>query len=685
MSITKTFKGYSCEISNSPIFWTINTIDKPNKDFLNSITWTQVNFTPNFVDQFTTTIVADSENYTLLKIYEIYESVDGSTSAISYENEKIFINSNISKVLKKGYLLTFDLDLWATYGVNFLDYLNNNDYLIHVKRALSPSIYKKCVNYNNNLKDSTLNLDNYPMATLSASIDKSQLQLKKVEIIDYFDSNGFHVADSYEYIDAQTGIFQLFGDDGNTLNKPLVYIYEWRDGYYYCFLINSNGNNFTTLEINDKNITDKIAALNQFYIFGDGLHLCRDVDVLATFGINNGDISALSNKFVGIFEFNFFEFVANWFVWSGKYNKDGKYIEIDGGHSFLGFRFNRSQFLELTTTPFYQKRNWYLNGVEYNPNGSTVSYNSTTPSGYLYQQISLYGWNFSVGNSSNKDNNPLYFLSGGVMTFDGNNFNFIYSVGASGVGYINNTILNQLPGTFNCSTDSYATYINSVKSSQNTGLQIARQQLKYSTLSNLSGMLQNILTMPAKVGGSLLKGDLGGAVNNLWGGIFGTVNGGINQFKNISKYENVAKQINAQNLDAKNSATASNIGSSVATDDIKNKANLYKKYSSNSINTSFLINFPNNPNDIVKLNNYVYLYGINVEMSLNSRDLFNIDDKNKYLYIDFDANDELLRLWKPDINTELLESLKILVNNSFRIWKSWVDYSAIVYYKNDGD
>ena len=120
-------------------------------------------------------------------------------------------------------------------------------------------------------------------------------------------------------------------------------------------------------------------------------------------------------------------------------------------------------------------------------------------------------------------------------------------------------------GTYNTATDSYKEYINSVKSQQNTGLQLAKQQAIF---SGLTGGLSNLLNM----GEDVADGDGLGFLKS-------TLKFGTGIASSILKYQNKEKQIQAKNEDKRRVAKANNISSSVSSDDMNNKRNgLSAKY-----------------------------------------------------------------------------------------------------------
>lgn len=130
----KATKKYKCRISDKAIFWTINSIDKIDKNtFIKDYvpTFKEVDFTPNFIDQFTVTIVLDKSTYTMLEI------TDTETNEVMY-----FLNANISQKLSSGFTCQFDLDVFLTYAWDYYAFLAKAKYMdtAYVNRAMLPCL-----------------------------------------------------------------------------------------------------------------------------------------------------------------------------------------------------------------------------------------------------------------------------------------------------------------------------------------------------------------------------------------------------------------------------------------------------------------------------------------------------------------------------------------------------------------
>ena len=672
-------KKYTCYISSSPVFWTINSIDKPTDSYIESLEYNKIDFTPNWVDNQTITIVADKQSYTVLKL------IDNEENFTYY-----FLNSNINKKMAKGYLLTFELDVWATYCIDFMGFLaksyissKKTTYFIKVNRTNNNYVLSKLENIQYQ-PDPTLSLESYPLVEINNAVTNRYLRnFKKITIFKEMTNTNFNYNKKTDYNINALDPVQPYGPtfyvaSDNILNKPIGWVYESLDGDYIV-LVQVAQSSWLTMGLPGDIISNEDVPLDQ------DKNLRIESDTLSYLRLSD-KITFLANRFIGKFEIPFFENIKNMFIWPYANYVDGDDTKkaLDNS-SFIGFYMRRDEYLELGYSGgWYPSK--FTNGVNYDTSNNEytkLKFNDNEKlNRYVVSKSFLNNWNLAIGlkqyfNASNW--NYLSVLDNNYISFDGNNFNLIYNISNPTIASISGALYNQFRGTFNVATNSYNSYVAGSKQQQNTGLQVAKQQFLSSSFSNLSNGLQSVLTTPAKTFGSLLKGDLGGAASNLFGGIFGVVNTGLNQWNNTEKYKNYVKGVAAKNLDAKNSATANNIGSSVTTDDVTNKLNLYKKEPDDKIGNPILVNLPVNKRDIVKLNNYIYLYGKYVNAYVDSADLFKQDFSQPFIYIDCEIeNDEIYRQWMPNLNVETLELIKTMFANSFRMWNGDVDYTREV-------
>ena len=675
MSITKTFKGYACEISNSPIFWTINSIDKPSQQYLNdNIKWTKVNFTPNFIDQFTVNIVVDSDQYTLLKIYEIYDKVDSDKPdkvETTQENQKIFINANVSKILKKGYLLTFDLDIWATYIFKVFEsnYPNDNSQnfqltqLMHVNRAYSKNIletgYADDFIYKN---DPLLNFNDCGYSPIYETIREIESENGAVNLATELGRAGYISTDYMKKVTFYNASPMYYG-------KIRAYVYQLPATGSYLMVYDFR-TPYISLKVSgafNQGVTDPLEAT---IYNGRNLHAWLQ-------GSQNSGAQWIYKNFIGVYNVPFFQFLPYIDWWNGEYFIDGDptkkaYIKDVNG-------LNRTFFTSIIEPNSYIKlnKNKVTSTIKY-PNNfdpqTATSYNSVWrfnsiafrqsinfPTYYLLTKLEYENWKVGMLNPWTS------WLNGGYITFNGDTFNFYFN-NNNGDSTTNNwdkatykyIDLKSWYSTINIATDSYINYINSVKSTQNTNLQIAKQQSALGIASAVFGGIGSIAS-------SVATGGAAGAVS-AGGSLIST---GMGIANNILKYQNTKKQIDAQNADAKRSSSANNVNSNAVVDDMNNK--IYSAGgSANNITNGFNVKWPT-PQQCVQFNKIIGDYGfyIDLDMDIDTINVIFLTPEyngNTYTILDVEPDEFYIRQKLPNIDNATVEAIKTIFNNSFRIW-----------------
>lgn len=110
------FKLYA---SKFPIWWTHNSIDKPDPTYFDTLNdsenkdgfnWVEVPFTFNYKDQFTGTLIADDQYYTFFKLIDSKDD--------KFPNKYYLVESQ-TKSFQGGYELELRLDVFTTYGLDF--------------------------------------------------------------------------------------------------------------------------------------------------------------------------------------------------------------------------------------------------------------------------------------------------------------------------------------------------------------------------------------------------------------------------------------------------------------------------------------------------------------------------------------------------------------------------------------
>lgn len=641
---------YKCRLSKSPIFWTVNSIDKPSQQyFKNNIEWIDVNFTPNWVDQFTATIVTDTSDYTLMEIQEITTDGENETIKTFY-----FTNSNINKKLKNGYLLQFDLDVYLTYFYDLVSFIENKP--IKINRLYYYDLFNNFNYWNIILAniDPLLDFSNFQYYQMSIGCDNISGNATLPQV-DYLHNAGISINTS----NVNYSLSSAITSTGRASAGVTGYVYQLLSGDY---LIIYNFQN--------SNIKIKWDANNNLSVI-EGAQVHKIIQ-------NKSEFSWLQNKFVGIFTIPFYLYIKDVSFWrglgyytNGDISQNKQYVrpatsgEISGAIVTILEQtktYILQEYIQTPTTINWGETLWNLDNSTFKNNFDVMDFTKqiTTPNYMLFSKLEYENYGLPIMSPY------LRMYSNSYLSFDGNKFNTtpIYNYESIGSwinpAYITNNII-QHHGTFATSTNSYSEYINSVKSQQNTSIEIAKQQYDLNNFSNTYGTISGIFSSVAS--------------GNIFGAIDKSVNGIVKNISNLYKYQNTQKQIDAKNLDTHNVARAKNITSSVTSDDIFNKRNqVYLSNNDNRICTTYNIKLGTRTQNII-YNNMLNKYGyyINLIIPSSSDYFYPENDKNNntnYNVIDFEIDDYLINNFLSNENETLKNSLKIIMENSFRIWKN---------------
>lgn len=151
---------YTFEISSDPVWWTINSVDKPNTI---NLTFTPITLqNVNWVDSFNISFIADKNTYTYLRIN------DTTTD----EPAHYYYLETTSKRLTQGFECKGKLDVWATFlnglGGQKTRFTSTYDYPIYVDRFLNTN--KTCLEtYYNSVsylqKDEFFDYSHFPLTS----------------------------------------------------------------------------------------------------------------------------------------------------------------------------------------------------------------------------------------------------------------------------------------------------------------------------------------------------------------------------------------------------------------------------------------------------------------------------------------------------------------------------------------
>lgn len=686
----KATKKYKCRISDKAIFWTINSIDKIDKlTFLKDYvpTFKEVDFTPNFIDQFTVTIVLDKSTYTMLEI------TDTETNEVMY-----FLNANISQKLSSGFTCQFDLDVFLTYAWDYYKFLGNSNYMdtAYVNRAMNPLLWNWKNQYNVNIgdfpdvprslsmlivgqKDPLVNYNNGVPVTYS---EKIKPQYTRLTVMTNLSSDGT-ATKIVSDLDTMKRM-EIYYENTSTRKKPMCYIYELANGTYMCTIRYARGGWMRQAIPYDKLTTNAQKTLdNNFNRANIYDYYLSSQD---TPYINLGSkITFLANKFVGCFEVPFINAITDWFIWNGSFVSGSSSNRAFTDGCVMGFFLDRDGGMQLGTYDSYAYDTG--NVPRYAPKINNQAIDSSTFGevyikgaksliSFMFRYAQIINFNYNVPKHS-------YYYNGNYLTFDGNTFNLVCesNIDTAFNAYVPGATINQLRGTINISTDTFNEYVAQTKIVQNTGLQIAKQQMTNSTIDYWTNLAMSYLNAGQNMGEELADEKTPTIFKMLSPvGIAGTVLNAIQNMRNIKqKYQNYVKTMDAANQTARVTAVAKNFSSSVATDDSYVKMGLFlsANYDTGIMNR-YGVNFTLDYNRLQSDCWFLLNYGFYINQTLPIQQVFEFFTKtednryslNEYIYMDFNfPTEKYIKLWKPNANIALVEVINTLNKNSMRIWK----------------
>lgn len=655
------FKAYITKDNN--IFWTKNSTDKPSQQFFNNLmqnaNWEDLGeITPTWINQFNGQIVVDGDEYTYLKL----------TDLVKNETKYYFIDS-INKVLKNGaVVLDITLDVFCTYsyrlyfGWGYID-------PVKINRCNIPEIYKYA-------KDSQLTPD--PLLNLTYPLRYFYFQ--DVGSALYTNANAKPEGpDGYKFlygkINNKTFSYKSPMGSKNTialnnsiriikagtklLTLPLWDVYQTPDGYIYYFPI------FTTEYLNDGSgdafywdFTEWGGSGTTQYAYNGA----QWVDYIK-------DCTGWVNHYQGRFIIPF---------WSKLIRNCGAIsitIEGDPKGNKLVIGFFHKVGIRGVLEDWAARYNYIVSyGIKFS-NAITREANDLLH-WYLIREIKTVNDKYNIGY-------PLTIKSGTPATlgilpwlFETNEqYNFMFS--SSGFQYFRPSIFKfdyaiSGPETLPVSTNSYIQYLSSVQSSQNAGMQIAKQD---SIINGVQGGLNSVFGAV----GSFMSG-------NILGGVSSLVNGGFGVAKSVLQYENKKRMLDAQNADKQRSATANKFQASNYISNYINGFNSFVTYEKNVFyylwgrdGIFLMCPQPNTPT-LEYLNSVVWESGYYCDIVTNTQTPLpsNMFEREGYpfIYWDINYNTEWVKRTFTKFNNELVEAISQTMNNPVRFWRHFPDYKT---------
>ena len=659
------YKAYITD--NNKIFWTKNSVDKPTKEFFESLMgsseWVDLgNITPNFINQFNGSIVVDKDTYTYLKL------INTETDEVKY-----FSIDRVNKVLNNGFVIDITLDVFTTYTLNFYNQVES--FPIKVNRTTAYCL--ACDTYARLQRDDLITLPQIPKLHQNGREQYSlSFGYKELSWITNSLVSGYRykMSSDSEWVlrDRYTETFELVEfnrfDNGKLYSQMIFDVYQDIDGAWFIVPI-----------------------------FGEKHTQFNAVDWWAEFSVNIG--SGLNYKC-----FNYLQFVEkikNNTFWVNKYK--GRYHLPN----WMNIIANTGIPVVVNTNADDNNRSYSIlmikirNGInnfsyQYGPN--KMNFNFTTRSTPSFNQFENTKINTYALSKMSQAETPTFFFNDALIsnnTFQllGNNstlffdsinqnninYNFNETSGISMFTFGYNSLI-KLDGTetFPTSTNEYKSYLASVQSSQNTQMQLAKQNAIW-------GGVKSALSGAMGVASSLASGNVAGAVSSGMGAITGIAD-------SVMQYQNKKREMDAQNADKQRSATAKNIEPSSIESIIKNSTiTMSDVPNSRRLNIGVLdgVITSTSYNDFLKemnssmINKIVWECGYVVNKIIRINDIkstyrisFFDDMINHFIYWDIEIPNEFIKLNYPNYNNELVEAISTTINNPVRFWKTIPNYGV---------
>lgn len=660
------YKAYITD--SNKIFWTKNSVDKPTKEFfvslMGSVVWVDLgNITPNFINQFNGSLVVDKDTYTYLKL------INTETDEVKY-----YSIDRVSKVLNNGFVIDITLDVFTTYTLNFYERVES--FPIKVNRTTAYCL--ACDSYARLQRDELITLPQIPKLHQNGKEQYSlSFRYKEVSWITNSLVSGYRykmssdtewvLKERYEYGSFWIDEFSRF-DEGKLYSQMLFDVYQDVDGSWFIVPI-----------------------------FGEKSLLNNSVDWWSELSINIGN--SVNYKC-----FNYLQFtnkVKNNTFWVNKYK--GRFHLPN----WLNIITNTGIPIIINTNPDDGSRSYSIlmikirdgiNNFRYQNDSSKMNFNFTTRSTSSFNQFENTKINTYALSKMSQGETPTFFFNDALISNNtyhllGNNstlffdslnqndinYNFNETTGISMFTFGFNSLI-KLDGTetFPTSTNEYKSYLASVQSTQNTQIQLAKQNAIWGGLKSAIGGAMGVAS-------SLATGNVAGAVSSGMGAITGIAD-------SVMQYQNKKREMDAQNADKQRSATAKTIepssiesiikNSTITMNDVPNSRRLNIGVLDGVITSTSYNNFLNEMNSSL-INKIVWEAGYVVNKVIRLNDIKNtyrvsfFDDMiNQFIYWDIEIPNEFIKLNYPNFNNELIEAITTTINNPIRFWKIIPNYGV---------
>lgn len=692
--------------TDARIFWTKNSVDRPNRDYfkeiIDSANWIElVNLSPNYINQFNAQIVVNTPYIRYLRLKDRY------TNRTLY-----FTVDRINKVLKsKAYLIDITVDLYSSYVYDFFNSIELiNLYPTKINRTTAWGFY---------INNPTAQITPDPLIN---GTENGYLLLNVSPRFNGGDDNGnggnivgmfWNDEDNTRRVKVRGYLVSKNGQITNKGYGNWCNIHKYKGGLYslknmvWDMYQETNGDiilfPYCESEFTSNNLIVYTADFG-FNFFSDlgtqfpgaeafrGEYYCfNEYGQLQEYIKNN---AYFVNKFKGTF------IIPNWWLLINSGTVNLFSIE-ENGFSYkpfwaLRFKYGVNQLnqspsyryfyrLNLDSYRFDKTSNKYdlvknnLTDFTNNNNNDLNLYliSKATNPGDSFSYLNIQTMTPWIVDLSNNDG----FINMNFITSE-NKLMFSTSNNIFSLNYCVNS-METLPN----STSQYAQYLAANLDNQNFGLSVAKQQFGFGIANNIF----NHLSSGIKGVGQILSGDIGGAISTGFSSTYNFVAGTANS---VLQYQNAHRSIQIARSTALKTSTANNIYPSNEISNLVNQKSLnyyslinWNYYESN-INYSYIKYFNMYWNTTIKawnpspqlqqVNNLICDFGYNIqwtgilpqfaqEYGFN----FKLDDDfvNEFIYWDWEFNEEHIRNYFRNQNTELAEAITMLLNNPVRFWK----------------
>ena len=587
--------------SNEKVFWNTITDNKPSTTYLNQFVsrMTKQDIKINFIDFYNIQIVSQSRTITYLL-----------TTHNNY-NQYWFFNG-IAKILPNGYLLNFQLDIWATYTLPFFELLKQNNINIQLNR--SHKFNKSALLIKDEMLDSVpIIFDSYTNEYIPTTSTIEQPAYRRFLLngnnsyVEYQVSGSAEIGTSANYY----YVFKDVNDEGYMWFIPALYDEDF-------------GANVTSIHYQLNDSFNKTLNRTQIY------NTVRKLEKLRRLS------NDLDNKFLGCFILpNFFNFKNT------KLKYDWITRSIDGTNNI---------FACLTLKVAGEVIN---DDISIDNTINALNFNQQVPSfnyaDKLHQfALDKYDYNWcgtTLPTSLLFDNNKIS-INSWMINFTQSCFIKLLDLPNNRIG-INEGIL-KLPADLPTWIDTYNNYVSANKHQRDNQLNIIEQTKNKGIVSNVfGGIFGGIEAIGNREFGSIATS------------LFST---GLGLANSILGYKNQLNTMKAQYADLKNT-----MGDEIQSGNIEDAVVGYYNYK--FATPSHFVRHKNLTSSTIKaLNNVLYLYG-RYEPQIDTLNNFTIrTDFNYYLF----DNNYLTTIFANHIQTNVPQELyPFIINqlsNGVRIW-----------------